>query len=501
MRSTLTTAAIVLAVTTAAPGQTRSTETLNDAVLAGDRPSVRRLVAEPDAVNRRNPDGSTPLHAAAWSDDAEAAGMLLRAGADPNAANRYGVTPLALAALNRSAVITALLLEAGADANARLAEDQSPLMAAARAGSTEVLSLLIDGGADVNARERVLGETALMWAALEDHGAAVALLVERGADPDARSAATAFPRYKFGDGIVARPTVLPKGGWTALMYAARSNAIAAATALADAGADLDAADPDGTTAMGFAIINAHYDLADVLLRRGADPNLSDVAGMTPLYAAVDMHTLEDTVGRPNPRPHSRLDEPGLVRALLARSAHPNPRLTRPVLERLHNDGDPNLGEGSTPLMRAAKDADVAMMRILLDHGADPGLATASGRTALMFAAARLSGFRGSENRGSEAEALEAIALCLERGADINAADAAGQTALHLAALRAENPVVKLLVEKGAQLDARDARGRTPLDLVRGGDRGREASRQDGMVALLTQLARSGAPAPDPPSGR
>jgi ankyrin repeat protein len=295
----------------------------------------------------------------------------------------------------------------------------------------------------------------------------------------------AFPRFKFGDGIVARPTVLPKGGWTPLMYAARQNAFEAVGALADAGADLDLTDPDGTPALVFAIINAHYDVAELLLKKGADPDVADSTGMTALYATVNMHTLEDTVGRPNPRPHSRIAEPALVRALFVHGADPDPRLKSPILERLHNDGDPNLGEGATPFMRAAKDADVELMRLLLEHGADPNLTSAGGRTALMFAAARPSGFRGSENRGSEAKVLGAIALCLDAGADVGAADANGQTALHLAALQAEDSVVTLLAANGADLRAQDARGRTPLDLARGGGRG--GARRDGMVALLTQL--------------
>ena len=80
--------------------------------------------------------------------------------------------------------------------------------------------------------------------------------------------------------------------------------------------------------------------------------------MAALYAAVDMSTLDETVGRPNPKPHARIDAAELVRVLLARGADPNLTLEAPVLERMHNDGDTNLGEGATPLMRAAKDADV-----------------------------------------------------------------------------------------------------------------------------------------------
>jgi hypothetical protein len=144
--------------------------------------------------------------------------------------------------------------------------------------------------------------------------------------------------------------------------------------------------------------------------KGANPNVADEKRMAALYAAVDMHTLDETLGRPNPKPHGRLDAAGLIGTLLAHAADPNARLKAPVLERVHNDGDPNLGEGATPLMRAAKDADVSMMGLLLDKGADVDARTRNQKTALMYAASRLGGFRGTPNRGSEQQALEAITL-------------------------------------------------------------------------------------------
>ena len=460
---------------------------LIDAVKVGDFAAVRRLAQSRAAVNVLEADGTSALHWAVRADDRGMVQLLLRAGADPKAANRYGVTPLSLAALNRSRDVVGALLEAGADPNARLAEDQTILMTAARAGSPEVLKLLIDRGADINARESVAGETALMWAAMENHAAAVTLLVSHGARADDRSAVASFPRFRFGDGIVARPTVLPRGGWTPLMYAARQNAIDAARALADGGASLNLTDPDGTSALVFAIINGHFDLAHLLLQKGADPNVADERGMTALYAAVDMHTLDDTVGRPNPRPHGRLDAAGLVGVLLEHAADPDARLAAPVLERAHNDGDPNLGDGATPLMRAAKDADVAVMRLLLDKGADVNARTKTQKTALMYAGSRLGGFRGTPNRGSEQQALQAVALCLDRGADVNAADDNGQTALHLSVASAEESIVKLLAARGANLQARDANGRTALDVARAGGRGGRGPANVRKAAVLQEL--------------
>jgi ankyrin repeat protein len=462
---------------------------LVDAVKAGDQAAIRRLARNRAAVNAAEADGTTALHWAARADDAATVRLLLQAGAQVNAANRYGVTPLAVAALNRNAAIVGALLEAGADVKLRLAEDQTILMAAARAGSPDVVKRLLDVGADVNATEGVAGETALMWAALENHASAVTLLVSRGAHLNARSRETAFPRLRFGDGIVARQMVLPRGNWTPLMYAARQNSIDAARALAAAGADLNLTDPDGTTALVFAIINGHFDLARLLVEKGANPNVADSQGMTALYAAVDMSTLDETVGRPNPKPHASIDAAQLVQALLAHGANPNLTLRAPVLERVHNDGDTNLSEGSTPLMRAAKDADVAVTRALLDAGADVNARTKTGKTPLMYAASRLGGFRGTPNRGTERDALAVVALCLDRGAAIDAMDENGQTALHLSVARGEDSLLRLLAERGANLQVKDKQGRTALDLATAGGRGSGGPNSRKAALLKELLAR------------
>jgi ankyrin repeat protein len=467
--------AVVLGAVLSGAGKDAS---LIEAIKAGNRAAIRTLLQHPSGINTAETDGTTALHWAARGDDLEIVQLLLHGGASPTVSNRYGVTPLSLAALNGNAAIVEALLTAGADPNVRLAEDQTALMTAARAGNPDVVRALLAHGADVNARERVVGETALMWAALENHAGAIRTLVEYGADLNAQSAMTTFPKFKFGDGIVARATSLPRGGWTPLMYAARQGATNAARALADAGANLNLTDPNGTSALVLAIINAHVDLSAVLIDKGADPDVAEVTGMAALYAAVDMHTLAETVGRPNPTPHDSLDSPDIVKMLLAHGAKPNARLKSALLDRVHNDGnsDPALGDGATPLMRAAKQVDVAVMQLLLDGGADVNLATNKGMTPLMFAASRPGGSRSVTTPGVEHDAVKAVMLCLDRGAKIDATDETGQTALHFAAALAGEDVVRLLASKGASLSAKDRQGRTALDaaLAGGGRPGRNA---------------------------
>jgi ankyrin repeat protein len=447
------------------------------AVKKGDEAAVRSLLAKEapreeaphkgvpyerdrSAVNAPGPDGMTPLHWAARTDQPGILRLLLAAGAQPTAADRYGITPLALAAMNGSAPVIAALLNAGADAKGRVGDGETVLMAAARTGRTDAARLLLDRGADPNAREPWQGETAAMWAAGENHGDMVRLLAARKADLSVRSTVLEFPKAKV-DLATMVTTALPRGGLTALMFAARQGASEGVRALAESGAPLDTTDPDGTTALVIAIINAHFDTAAVLIEKGANLDLADTAGMGPLYAAIDMEHQEPMINRPLAPRVDRLSARDIVSALLARGANANAALRAPLLMRQHSGGDPQLGSGATPLMRAAKVADLAIMRDLLTHGADPRLTLANGTTALHMIASR-----AGRNAPSEATAIEAMMLLLEHGADVHAATKAGQTALHAAVGRGDE-LVKFLVGRGARLDARDSSGRTPLDIALG----------------------------------
>lgn len=463
-------------------------------VVLGARLQADDLRLKPGAANV-DADGTTPLHWAVRGGDVAAVRTLLRDGANAKATNRYGVTPLALAAENGDPAVIELLLAAGADAKGSLSNGQTMLMIAARTGNPAAIRMLIAHGALTNVKENVLGETALIWAATENHADAIATLVQAGADVNLRSNELTFPRRDYGDGKSGRFTVLPRGGWTPIMYAARQDAKDAIRSLVTAHADLNAIDPDGSTALTLAIINAHYDTAALLLESGADPNVADSRGMTPLYAAVDMHTLDETPGRPAPAKTDGLDSLGMMERLLAKGANPNARLTATILERVHNNGDPVLVAGATPLMRAARKADTAAMRLLLEHGADPSATMKGGATAVMIA----SGFGGqvrfaeyNPHSGTERDSADCVRLALERGADVNASNDGGQTALHVAAAQRGEEFIRFLVANGARLDAKDKQGHTPLDIamgVGGGrGRGRSAGPREAIAAVLRELA-------------
>ena len=99
-------------------------------------------------------------------------------------------------------------------------------------------------------------------------------------------------------------------------------------------------------------------------KRAPIPNIADIKGMTPLYAAVDMHTIGDTFGRPYPPQDGDRRQSRRARVLIKGGANVNARLKAPILKRVYNAGDNRLGEGATPFMRAARKCDVEMMRLL-----------------------------------------------------------------------------------------------------------------------------------------
>ena len=168
-------------------------------LLSGAALSAQRPAAKED-VNRRNPDGSTPLQWAVYDGDVAEVKRLLRAGADVSLANNYGATPMSLAAEVGNTEMLKVLLEAGANADSPNADGQTALLAVARTGNVEAAQLLLDAGATVDAREKWGGQTALMWASARRHPEMMQLLIAKGADVNARSIDRDYQRHVTAEG-------------------------------------------------------------------------------------------------------------------------------------------------------------------------------------------------------------------------------------------------------------------------------------------------------------
>jgi ankyrin repeat protein len=467
-------------IVAAAAGDSR----VADAAQRRDRQTITALIKQRADVNGTQPDGATALAWAAHWDDLETADLLIRAGANPNAANELAVTPLMLASSNGSAAMVEKLLAAGANAKTARPSGETALILAARTGSGAAVKTLIAHGADVNARTRT-GDTALMFAAAENHPDVMLALIEGRADVRARAEMKKSDKPKMSvapeiskararllnknqaiavadipkDGDTDPPR--PEGGFTPMLHAAMAGNLDGVKLLLKAGVDINDASADGMTPLILAITRHHQDLALYLLEQGANPNLAE-AGFTALHAAAITGQLT------------------VAKALIARGADKNAGVTMPLrLSATFIPYNPELVSGrlsqvgATPFMLAAKAVDTAMMRFLVEAGADPLRKADDGTTALILASGL--GKRSAIDMFAfiryytwdEARAIETIKLCLDLGIDINAANTFGESALHGATYHAALEVMKFLVARGANLNATNWAEQTPLRLAQG----------------------------------
>jgi ankyrin repeat protein len=241
------------------------------------------------------------------------------------------------------------------------------------------------------------------------------------------------------------------GGLTALVFAAREGDIDSARRLLDAGANVNQQTEYGWTPLLTAVNNRNYRLATLLVERGADVNLANKGGWTPLYLVTDNRNIESG---DYPVPRADLDHLEIAELLLRSGADPNLRVKDNTLTRTVFTMQWFFEDGATPFVRAAQSSDTALMRLLLKHGADPKIATANGDTALT-AAAGIGWVDGVTYERSPAENLEAVRLLLDLGLDPNHGNREGRTPLMGAALKGRTDVIQLLVDRGGRLDQRD----------------------------------------------
>ena len=470
--------------------EARADTPLLDAVKNHDDAAVEALLTAGVDVDAAQPDGATALHWAVHLDDAPIVERLILAGATVDATNEYGVTPLSVACSNGSVALVERLLEAGADPNRARPTGETPLMRAASTGSVRAVEALVAHGADVNRADPERGQTPLMWAIWARRPAVAARLIAHGAD------------------VLARST----GGFTPLLFAAREGDSATTRSLLAAGADVHDAMEDGTSALHVATVRGHVGTAILLLEHGADPNAAG-PGYTPLHWAAGSWQTE--LSGPNGIATDRDDEwrglrgvpgdrAGFVRALLDHGADPDARLERvppragySQLRVEHRVAGVSPFPGATPFLLAAMAADVEVMRVLAEAGADPNRTADDGTTPLMLAVGL--GRYMAETLVTEARSLEAAVLAIELGADVDAANETGSTALHGAAHLKSDALVRLLVQHGASLDPVNARGQTPLavaELSRAGSA--TTPRRSSTGDLLRALGARPAPADPPP---
>jgi hypothetical protein len=245
------------------------------------------------------------------------------------------------------------------------------------------------------------------------------------------------------------------------------------------------------TALVLAVATDHIAYAQLLLDRGANPNLGP--GYTALHlAAAEEGPVEGAEGAEDGGGDGGGGlwgpaKQAFIESLIAHGADVNAKATR---------NPRGQGTAGTPFFLAAWAADPDTMRQLVKHGADPNMATAQGTTPLMVAAGVLHEAGGPNV--SQARALEAVKLSVEWGNDVKAANKShGDTALHGAAYRGMHggeEITRFLIARGADVNAVNKRGWTPLMIAEGLYFSTYNTMNNATAAILRQAGATPTPA-------
>jgi ankyrin repeat protein len=341
---------------------------LQGAAIWGQTAAVRLLLRHGARVNLPDYEGSTPLH---------------------QVADSYGWPP------NCDVLGTAkLLLAYGARVNARNDKKQTPLDLAIERGHVQLIRLLLQHGAKGDPFYIALGE--------DDAPAITAILKKRPKMLEAKN----------------------KDGRTPMIMAAWANNSRAAAALVAAGANVNAADKDGNTALILACMEGCDAMVKMLLKHGA----SRAAGKS-----------KDGFGYANSALDAAAGEDNIKTAQIILDAQKDPEKRR---------------RGATlALWTAAMLGHPKMMDFLISNGADVNFRSTEGKTIL----------QSNAGTGNGDDALAVIKVLLNHGADVNARDKNGNTALHEAALNPRAGALEYLLKHGANPNALDVGGQSPMD--------------------------------------
>lgn len=384
--------------------------------------------------NAQDKDGATPLHWSVRTGNVRVVRRLLDANANPNVQDDDGWTPLYLA--RHDTPMTRALLIAKADPNLAPEDDVSLLhWAIAETQGDDLVKLLVsEGGADPNAIDEVYGATPLHWAVARGDSLQLTALVQLGANVDEMNVHGARPLHWAvrqelqiielftGPRSSGHPLSFfrPYKHWNV-----RSASEALMMILLDAKADPNARDEDGNTPLHWAVHGGRLAAIQVfgtsqsisaqrtareqaeieldtrkmrnLIEAGANPNLPNGLGDTPLHVAVKKRAEMK------------------VELLLDFGANP----------------DVKNGNGDTALHlvahRAIRARGIGLMADkLLEAGADTEIEDADGRTAMKMA---LDGYRFTGRRGNRMYLITKLAAA---GANPMVTDDIGFSPLHWA---------------------------------------------------------------------
>lgn len=354
--------------------------------------------------------------------DYEAVTMLITEGKDPNAKDQYSEkTPLRMAFdFNKPKCVKALV-ECGADVHVKYEHGNTLLHLAARKGKKKIVDILLNNNADPNAQNESK-RTPAHIVSERCSPCILKRLVKGGAD--------IFLQDHDCQDVLASQTELG-GRYRNIKY------------LLEEGAQVHHKSVLGCTPLHDAALKCDYEVVDLLIRNGADPNAKNNDGETPILYASTQENSVDTIrlliecGAYFVGLHDKYgltallnatygNELGLVKLLVAHGADVNEK-----------------DEGRhSPLHYAAQGGQDEMIEFLLSSGADVNSRSSYERTPLMLV-------------GKFGDNEKCAKILIERGADVDAKDDESNTPLHYSAEHGRMSIIKVLVDGGAEMNARN----------------------------------------------
>ena len=509
---------------------------LHLAARSGHESLVRSLLERGSAPDRWTSTGVTALHFAAQANDAEAIRALVEHGADINAPDGFqSRTPLVFAASRDATAAVRALLELGADPSITTAlkdylaigerdndeRSKRARVRAAQAGEEPEDDPRMPPGAPPQGNEPPDSTQAEPDPDEPDPD---------DPDPDQEPAEEKAEEKKEEKpeeppvrALSSNEQIGVQGGFTPLHYAARQGHLETARILLDNGADIDQPSAgDQSSPLLVAVINGNYDLAMMLVERGADPNIVSDDGAGPLFATLN---IEWSLRTWYPQPQAfRVQETSyldLMKVLLEAGADPNQQTSTHIWYAAYNAGRMGVDfTGATPFWRAAYATDVTAMRLLVEYGADPNIWTTKlpdrrrfgdddddeeeeeedpsglppvpvgGPAVHPIHAASGVGFGTSrvaqQHRSVPDGWLPAMKYFVEElGIDPNLRDMDGYSPVHHSAARGDNETILYLVSQGADVTLVSRRGQTTADMSNSPEQ--RAQPHPATIALLEKL--------------
>jgi ankyrin repeat protein len=405
-----------------------SQDDINCAAMKGNMARVVELLkSDRNLAGFKTHHDFTPLHWASLDNNVKMAGLLIAAGADVNAATDSGITPLLAAAGKGSLGTACLLLKKGANANFKAKDGDTALCMACRKADYNMVTLLLKHNANVSLRGRYgiipLAQAAWMDKRSEDsvRERITSLLLANGARVNEKGA------FSY--------TALR----TSAFWADKTCEL-----LLRAGADVNAIDHVRRTALYQASVAGNAEACRQLLARGADPNIADIDGETPLHTSISCRRM-----RYGPGEYDKV-----TRMLIEAGANPNlkNKMKASPMDWAISSGDRSLvnlllkhGGRADDVFVALANGDVAKVKRLIDN--ERSLANRSGCG--QFTPLHISAIAGNARM---------VQLLLNAGAEVNAKGSYGLTPLSLAAISNDAATVEMLLKCGADVKSRDESG-------------------------------------------